>query len=198
MYMSEISVRDFKAKLSHYLDAMSQGEVFTVRGLDIGCVTTPVTTPSSVTTCVTTLSDKDITRIAERFATLVVGQKISNSAETVAESRSNLAFVPVTESTLTEARVADHGVVPEPENTREVQYVMIERWRVDENCFGDEMKAWIKWPANNVAKGVPTRPYVEEESVALPKYDLGVTMKPRAKMNDGSKPDPKPVSKKKK
>lgn len=94
--------------------------------------------------------------------------------------------------------IQDYGVVPELEDTRGIQYVMVERWRVDPDCFADEMNTWIKWPADKVAKGVPTRPYVESAPEELAVHDLKVTMRPQAKMNDGSKPNPKPVSKKKK
>lgn len=66
--MEEINVRDFKSRLSHYLDLIAQGEVFIVRGIKIG---RRDDLGESVTTSVTTLSDEEISRVAERFADII-------------------------------------------------------------------------------------------------------------------------------
>ncbi len=41
------TVREFKARLSYYMDLMRKGEVFRVNGYNYGMVTTPVTTPNA-------------------------------------------------------------------------------------------------------------------------------------------------------
>ena len=193
--MQDYSIRDARAKLGEIVDRIKDGEIISIKGIEIGLVHSGTHSGTqSGTQMVHTMSDEDVNRLGQKVADIVLAEQNTH----VVELKNFATFVPVTESTLAGSKVADHGVVPEPENTREVQYVMVEKWRVDPDCFADEMNTWVKWPAANVAKGVPTRPYVEGLPEELAVHDVGVTMKPRAKMNDGSNPNPKPVSKKKK
>lgn len=188
--MTEISVRDFKAKLSHYFDLMAGGEVFNVRGLDIGCVTTPVTTEKKVDHMVTTLSDEDIERVAERFAELIYPKLNTPKSG--------------------DLRTAEVGPIDKQKAFSDLRGTLdnfdrksVEYIEADAHSLGDKSvgwgDVWIKMKKSDLPKNFEignTRPVQEE--VQLETYDTGFKMHNRAtSMNDGSKPIPKPVKKKK-
>lgn len=194
-----ITKAEFRAKLKDYLDELEAGVVLDVAGLQI-CkyVHNDVQPGAPVHTSVQADVQIDYEKLAKLIVkgindvqaaiSVVPSQPQSfNKQESFNQLKETLGVTTLGKEEVKTCKCESCG---KPTNEpREVE---------KSKMFGDYgLDGWMVVCPKCVGPH-PNRPYVEEEKIELPMYDLGLSMNNRATtMNDGSNPIPKPVKKKK-
>lgn len=189
--MESIPVSKFRASLKEYLDRMEAGEIINVNGLEIAKLSAD---SKVVQAHVQDVVQADVQIDYEKLAKLIV---------------KGINHVQVTPFEVKE--VKDFSKVEAFNNLKSTLGVDLfgkskldEYIEADAYSLGDNSlswgEVWIKMKKSDLPKNFlvgNTRPVQEE--VKLETYDTGFKTNERAAtMNDGSKPIPKPVKKKKK
>jgi hypothetical protein len=195
--MEDLSIREARAKLGEIIDRIKEGEAISIKGVEIGLVHSGTQLKEeSGTQLVHRMSDEEIERVAERFADLIYPKlnthnngNLNNSKESDFKERREKAILKAVEIK-PEFPVVKCGVCQRPADMP----VEVE----ESKLWGDNgREGWIV-VCKACTLGNPSRPYVAQEEVKLETYDTGFKMNERATtMNDGNKPIPKPVKKKK-